>query len=50
MAVTEDGFEYAGMTYPSISEIAKKITHTLVQAAVLRPLAWWSLLSKQGRQ
>jgi len=26
VTVTEDGFEYAGMTYPSLTKIAKKIT------------------------
>jgi hypothetical protein len=26
VTVTEDGFEYAGMSYPSLSKIAKKIT------------------------
>jgi hypothetical protein len=28
VTVTEDGFEYAGMTYPSLTKIAKKITGT----------------------
>ena len=28
VTVTEDGFEYAGMTYPSLTKIAKKITRT----------------------
>jgi len=28
VTVTEDGFEYAGMTYPSLTKIAKKITDT----------------------
>jgi hypothetical protein len=28
VTVTEDGFEYAGMTYPSLSKVAKKITGT----------------------
>jgi hypothetical protein len=26
VAVTEDGFEYAGLSYPSLTKIAKKIT------------------------
>jgi hypothetical protein len=26
VTVTEDGFDYAGMTYPSLTKIAKKIT------------------------
>ena len=28
VTVTEDGFEYAGMTYPSLTKIAQKITGT----------------------
>jgi hypothetical protein len=28
VTVTEDGFEYAGTTYPSLTKIAKKITRT----------------------
>ena len=26
VTVTEDGFEYAGMTYPSLTKVAKKVT------------------------
>jgi len=26
VTVTEDGFEYAGMSYPSLTKVAKKIT------------------------
>jgi hypothetical protein len=26
VTVTEDGFEYAGMTYPSLTKVARKIT------------------------
>ena len=28
VTVTEDGFDYAGMTYPSLTKVAKKITGT----------------------
>ena len=28
VTVTEDGFDYAGVTYPSLTKIAKKITGT----------------------
>jgi Protein of unknown function (DUF2924) len=28
ITVTEDGFEYAGLNYPSLTKIAKKITGT----------------------
>ena len=28
VTVTEDGFEYAGMSYPSLTKVAKKITGT----------------------
>jgi hypothetical protein len=28
VTVTEDGFEYAGMNYPSLTKVAKKITGT----------------------
>jgi hypothetical protein len=35
VTVTEDGFEYAGKNYPSLTQIAKKITGALVGTALL---------------
>ena len=51
VTVTEDGFEYAGLTYPSLTKVAKKITGTpLVRATLLRPRAGGRTARAQGRR
>ena len=44
VTVTEDGFEYAGTSYPSLTKIAKKITG----APLVGPALLWAACGRDG--